>query len=677
MRRSSVFRPVRSGPARRLKLMLQRSPRLVSALRAAGLFAGGFLTAGAPLLGRPLPLALALPAALPFGAGAVCSYLGLCLGYVVFWGTAAALEPAAAGVLLLAGTCMFRDLLEEDGRRFLPAAAAGSYALVASLALFKARFAPGEVVFFAARVLLLYLAARQLLAAFRARSRAGWAAGAVCLLAGAASVPLPGRIPLSAVLASGAVFLFLPGGGALIAAAVCGLTLDFTWAPAAPMTALFCLSALVCSGRRLRPALLRAAAFFLCCTAGILWSGGQNAAFPLAVLAGEALVLAIPERLRGRLTAPGGQAGRAEREQLGRAAALVGGIGRSLGRTRKKDAGPQSAAVFDRAAEQVCRSCGKWPLCWERCAADTYRELSGAAPRILARGEAREEDLPASFLSRCCHAAGFLTAVNEELDNQLARRQYQNRLSEARAVVAEQYGFLARLLQSLVQEEIAEPPARAVFQPDFGCRARGLRGSAISGDQGSCFAFGEWYYVLLCDGMGTGPDARSESAAAVELVTGLIRAGFDAQDALQMLNGLDILRDTGGFSTVDLAQVNLVTGEGYLHKWGAAPSYLKSARRVVKLGSAAPPAGLASWRRAECVRFSLAEGELLVLVSDGAAGAAAERFIREYSGLSPRELAAGVLGSAGAEAPDDRTAAALCLRPVPTGSAARARARTV
>jgi len=54
---------------------------------------------------------------------------------------------------------------------------------------------------------------------------------------------------------------------------------------------------------------------------------------------------------------------------------------------------------------------------------------------------------------------------------------------------------------------------------------------------------------------------------------------------------------------------------------------------------------------------------MLVLVTDGAGGEAAERFIRQYGGLSPKELASGVVSCTGVQGEDDRTAAVLALRP--------------
>jgi hypothetical protein len=662
MKEKTAFRMGISERARQLALGLARKPGAMAAARLAAYFAGGFVLAGAKLWDRPLPCALALAAAPAFGPGSVCAYLGAALGYRVFWGAAGAFEPVAAGFAILAAACLVKGLLPAGRRWFFPALAAGLYALVGLIFLLKEGLGPEQTAFFAARVLLLGGLCGLFSQALADRSPAGRAALAVSLLAGTASIPFFAGVPLAAVLGAGAVFLALPGERALLTAAVCGLALDLSWRPATPMTAAFCLAALVCGRARIAQKPLRAAAFFFCCFAAVLYQGAADTGFPLAVLAGEALSLLVPESLAAPLAGEAREPDARVNDSLDRAAALLDGVSRSLDRARRRELGPESAAVFDRAADQVCRSCGSWDLCWDKCAGETYRALSGAAGRIFARGEALEEDLPESFTARCIRTAGFLTAVNEELERQKLRRQFQSRLGETRAVVADQYRFLARLLQTLAQRGPDDAPEPAAFSPDFGFRARGLRGGAISGDRGSCFTVGEWYYVLLCDGMGTGEAAGSESAAAVELLSGLIRAGFDAQDALRMLNGLDILQD-GGYTTVDLLQASLVTGEGFLHKWGAAPSYLKTARRVTVLGTAAPPPGLERARRPECLRVSLAEGEMLALVSDGAAGEAAEQAVRAYGGLSPRELAAAIL--AGGAAADDRTAAVVRLRPIP------------
>ena len=86
----------------------------------------------------------------------------------------------------------------------------------------------------------------------------------------------------------------------------------------------------------------------------------------------------------------------------------------------------------------------------------------------------------------------------------------------------------------------------------------GNRRQADSGDR--CGEFpgqGNTYYIILCDGMGTGPGAVQEGKQAAGLLRSLLRSGFPAEEALQSLNSLCALRERAGAVTVDLAKVCL------------------------------------------------------------------------------------------------------------------------
>ena len=205
-----------------------------------------------------------------------------------------------------------------------------------------------------------------------------------------------------------------------------------------------------------------------------------------------------------------------------------------------------------------------------------------------------------------------------------------------------------------------KPVLRAVF----GMAGAAARGS-ISGDAVQQFCSPAAAQMILCDGMGTGSGAQSDAQEAISVLQSLLTLGFDAMDAAAMLNELYVLRGDGCFSTVDLLEMDLCTGEGALYKWGAAPSYLKKGGTVKKIGTASPPPGLGvgEEHRAERVGLSLQRGEQLVLTTDGIPEAACEQYLRACGPLSPRELAAGVVACASESEPDDRTAVIVQLDP--------------
>ena len=650
----------RTGASGRALVLLSK-PLARLAFFAAGAFAAGFLLAAAGLGGKNLPLACALTAALPFSLASVCAYAGAALGYFLFWGAGAAAEPVAAGFLILASGCLFHDVIPASRKWFLPLLSAGIYAMTGLIFLLSAPVSLHAAAVYAGKIVLLLLASF-LFSGLPEKKPESFALLGLGLLASASRITLLPELPLSIPLSACAAFLFSGSSYFLLAAAGCSIVLEASFRPDYSAGALLCLAAIVCRYAKPRVPAVRAALFFLTAGAGSFLFGAGETMFPPGVFLGTVLGLLLWKPAQPLVCRSLDTPDEKRQASLNAASGALWSLASNLQRGCTSGLEPQSAAVFDKAAEEICRTCAKWSVCWEQNAQETFRLLSRASRGILRRGEAKRDDLPPLFLARCCHTDSFLRAVNDALSTQLAKVQYQSRLAESRQILCDQYRVLSRLLQGLgeIEDGQAEPDR---YSPELGFRATGLRGASISGDYGASFRVGEWYYLLLCDGMGTGEEARSEAVSTSTLLKELIESGLDAHDAMQTINGLYILRDGGGFAAIDLLQVSLVTAEGFLHKWGAAPSFLKFGRLVQRLGSPLPPPGLGVGRSygPECIRVSLERGEAFVLTSDGVDAALAERYLQNCGELSVRELAAGVVSSSEEAAPDDRTAAVLRL----------------
>ena len=215
---------------------------------------------------------------------------------------------------------------------------------------------------------------------------------------------------------------------------------------------------------------------------------------------------------------------------------------------------------------------------------------------------------------------------------------------------------------SLIQQE----PLMAVA----GVAARKKNGETVSGDAGTYFKRHDGtLYLLLCDGMGSGPDANRESTLAVRLLEQLLQAGVDAPRALTTLSSALALRgeETGGFTTVDLLQLNLFTGEGELFKLGAAPTYIKKGREVQRLSGKSLPAGLAEGEPTSLDRFPvrLSPGDCVLMASDGVCPGPEDGWLRErlaqFDGASPKDLARELVTRDLEDATDDRTALVIRL----------------
>ena len=148
------------------------------------------------------------------------------------------------------------------------------------------------------------------------------------------------------------------------------------------------------------------------------------------------------------------------------------------------------------------------------------------------------------------------------------------------------------------------------------------RGEDESGDSAAYFRTDDGkLYLILADGMGSGPDAARESAAFVRMMEGFLRAGVTVRTALGLLNPAFAVKCGGdAFTTCDILCVDLHTGEGECYKCGAAPTYVCSTagKGVRRICSGSMPVGLPNEAPdADYSRLMLELGDIVVMVSDG------------------------------------------------------------
>ena len=124
--------------------------------------------------------------------------------------------------------------------------------------------------------------------------------------------------------------------------------------------------------------------------------------------------------------------------------------------------------------------------------------------------------------------------------------------------------------------------------------------------------------LLLSDGMGTGTHAAMDSALTVGIVSRLLQAGIGPDAALRLVNSALLIRaEEESLATVDLAQVDLYTGQAFFCKAGAAPTYLRRSGRCGSVEAISLPAGILE-TAFESASVTLHTGDMLVMVSDGA-----------------------------------------------------------
>ena len=607
-----------------------------------------FSLSGFPLFGKEMPLAACLITAMPFGLRTLSAALGAIAGYAVFWGTDAA-AMLALSALLFSASAVFQGT-ELPGRRwFYPVLSACVCALLGSISLFSG----GSVSLWLIQVILAGLGAWL----SRSALLSNRSAGAVLTAAMAAGLnSLFPQIPLGL----GCAVAICVAGEDAAAAALLGLAIDLSAGAAPVVTAALMAPTLLCQALPRRDRLLTAATYLLLTNLTLLLFGQATLAGALCITAGAAAGCLCRKSAAGslRLSAQN----RESAAVLNNAAEVLELLCRRLPKTVTPASASEAESVYDGAAERVCRCCARFHRCWEHHAGETYRALTGAARRMIEKGVVEAADFPSEFRENCCHVEGFATAVNQELEGMLYRRRYRMELSESRQAVAEELESLAAYLRSAATRR---PKGTEVsFRPVVGLCSMGRNGARVNGDRGACFAGPVLdYFVLLCDGMGTGEEASLCSAETVRLLERLLRSGLAPEQALRILNSMELLSGDEAFTTVDLLHIHLQNGRAELYKWGSAASYWRGGEKVKKIGTDTTPpgAGVGGEHAPECYELSLKRGEMLVLATDGADGEETEAAIAAFRGQSPQELAALLIS--GQPAQDDMTAVVISLQP--------------
>jgi len=626
---------VRRG--QRLLRRCMTDPKLHALAQTAGYILAGFLFSAASLGAYPQPLTLGLLCAMS-GWPAVLLCIGGMTGYAVFWGTAGLqcvvwLAVGLAGALLLGGRSFSRNT------PLLMPALAGLIVAASGLAFQVWLGDDTPVLMYILRIGIGGLSAWIFTLAMERRDPVvDWAVCALAVLALAQVMPIP-YVGFGYIAAG-----ILAASGAFPAAALAGLALDLAQITPVPMTAVLCLGYFM----RLIPGLPKWTLYGACGTAYILVMAmcGVWDMMPLpGLLAGGFASALLPGR--PGLAHRRGETGFAQ-VRLEMASAVLGQTEQLLLDVQEHPI--DETALIVRAAERACGSCPCRKTCKEK-----PEELSTA---LLHKPLASSTDLPLH-----CRKAGRLLQELRRSQEQLRTiRADRDRQREYRAAVVQQYRFLSEYLQDLsdVLAKRTSPPQQ-IYQPELAVCSASRSGA--NGDRCLWFSGVECrYYILLCDGMGTGLEAARDGKTAAAMLKKLLSAGYPPEYALRSINSLCALQGRGGAVTVDLVELRLDTGRAAVYKWGAAPSHLVSRGDAIKIGTATPPPGLSVTDGRETVeKLSLRRGELLVLQSDGAGGEDALRQALEETDLPPGELAARILEFSRGECTDDATVAVVRL----------------
>lgn len=169
---------------------------------------------------------------------------------------------------------------------------------------------------------------------------------------------------------------------------------------------------------------------------------------------------------------------------------------------------------------------------------------------------------------------------------------------------------------------LMECGTRPKYRASFATACRAGSDNEVSGDTALCFVSKkDYFYSLICDGMGSGELAQKTSEFSAEFIKTATDAGAIKDAEIHMLNHSLRTRNEECSATIDLFELDLLNGKGLFIKSGAAPSYVKRESSIFRIRSQTAPIGLLRTVDTEKIRLEIKAGDHIIMLSDGIADA--------------------------------------------------------
>ncbi len=209
----------------------------------------------------------------------------------------------------------------------------------------------------------------------------------------------------------------------------------------------------------------------------------------------------------------------------------------------------------------------------------------------------------------------FILAGEDEDGSKITSKQLRKKIEDSLGVKLAAPEYFRRDKMVLMECSI-----RRAFSVKIATASRAGKAGEISGDTIASFeSEDDRFYSLISDGMGSGEVAKETS----EFVAGFMRTALDIGAAketlLHMLNHTIRKRREECSATVDLFELDLLTGEAVFIKSGAAPSYVKRESSIFRIRSQTAPIGLLGSIDTEKIKVEVRPGDHVIMLSDGIA----------------------------------------------------------
>ena len=195
---------------------------------------------------------------------------------------------------------------------------------------------------------------------------------------------------------------------------------------------------------------------------------------------------------------------------------------------------------------------------------------------------------------------------------------------------------------------MSEMPA---FRVKIGCAQHVCGNGQLCGDSWDSFSDGNGRQIaLVCDGMGTGGRAAVDGAMACGIMGRLVRAGIGFDASLKIVNSALLVKSGDeSLSTLDLLSLDLFSGSAEFLKAGAPVSVIRRSGHAVLVDTPSLPVGILNDTNFAKFSETVAAGDLILLMSDGALSSGSDWICSEaekWDGRIPQELAESIVSQA-------------------------------
>jgi stage II sporulation protein E len=403
-----------------------------------------------------------------------------------------------------------------------------------------------------------------------------------------------------------------------------------------------------------------------------------------------------------------------------------------VSRRLEQTTAPDISGVYNKAIEQVCRTCGLKGYCWNKSYNKTMDAFNNLTPTLREKRKVERDDFREEFRSHCGRVDRLAESINRRYADFCALEAAESRAKQIRSMVAEQFTITGSMLEDMASEmemcekydpaasqkasevlrlagiqpmsvscridrfghmsaeAVTAPPEtgrinraklsdelsracgrqfdmpavtmasgkcririneRAAYKIKTGCAQHICGNGKLCGDCWTSFPDGSGRVVsILCDGMGTGGRAAVDGAMASGIMERLVKAGIGFDTGLRIVNSALVAKSGDeSLSTMDVSVIDLYTGEVTLLKAGAPGAVIRKKGHAVLRDTPGLPIGILNEASFNRSADTLSDGDLLVMLSDGALSSGSEWICEEvekWDGTIPQELAETIVSKA-------------------------------